>query len=122
MAAGMGTRFGQMTEDIPKGFIPFKGEPMIVRSIKTLIDCGIDRIVIGTGYKKEKYEELAAHYPQIECVFSPRYAETNSMTAADCTHSRCSAATMQTTCGPTWGRRPISFTGRRTEGSRSPTA
>lgn len=79
MAAGMGTRFGQMTEDIPKGFIPFKGEPMVVRSIKTLIDCGIDRIVIGTGYKKEKYEELAAHYPQIECVFSPRYAETNSM-------------------------------------------
>ena len=75
----MGTRFGQMTENIPKGFIPFKGEPMIVRSIKTLIDCGIDRIVIGTGYKKEKYEALAKEFPQIECVFSPRYAETNSM-------------------------------------------
>ena len=52
---------------------------MVVRSIRTLIDCGIDRIVIGTGYKKEKYESLAREYPQIECVFSPRYAETNSM-------------------------------------------
>ena len=79
MAAGLGTRFGQMTEKMPKGFVPFKGEPMVVHSIKTLIDCGIDRIIIGTGYKKEAYEALATDFPQIECVFSPRYAETNSM-------------------------------------------
>lgn len=79
MAAGMGTRFGQMTEKMPKGFIPYNGIPMVVRSIRTLIDCGIDRIIIGTGYKKEEYESLAKDYPQIECVFSPRYAETNSM-------------------------------------------
>ena len=75
----MGTRFGQMTEKIPKGFIPYNGIPMVVRSIRTLIDCGIDRIIIGTGYKKEEYESLAKDYHQIECVFSPRYAETNSM-------------------------------------------
>lgn len=79
MAAGLGTRFGQMTEKIPKGFVPFIGEPMVVHSIKTLLDCGIQRIIIGTGYKKEAYEELKRDYPQIECVFSPRYAETNSM-------------------------------------------
>ena len=79
MAAGLGTRFGQMTEKMPKGFVPFKGEPMVVNSIKTLIDCGINRIIIGTGYKKEAYEALKSTYPQIECVFSPRYAETNSM-------------------------------------------
>jgi 2-aminoethylphosphonate-pyruvate transaminase len=79
MAAGLGTRFGQMTEKMPKGFVPFNGEPMVLHSIKTLIECGINRIVIGTGYKKESYEELKKIYPQIECVFSPRYAETNSM-------------------------------------------
>lgn len=79
MAAGLGTRFGQMTEKMPKGFIPFKGEPMVVHSIKALIDCGIERIIIGTGYKKETYETLKETYPQIECVFSPRYADTNSM-------------------------------------------
>ena len=49
MAAGMGTRFGQMTEKIPKGFIPYNGIPMVVRSIRTLIDCGIDRIIILYG-------------------------------------------------------------------------
>ena len=79
MAAGMGTRFGNMTENIPKGFIPFKGKPMVVRSIETLIACGIERIIIGTGYKREAYEALCEQYPQIECVYSPRYAETNSM-------------------------------------------
>lgn len=79
MAAGMGTRFGSMTEERPKGFIEAGGQPMVVRSIETLISCGIERIIIGTGYLREAYEELAKRYPQIVCCFSPRYAETNSM-------------------------------------------
>lgn len=79
MAAGLGSRFGKYTELIPKGFIECGGVSMIERSIKTLIDCGIERIIIGTGYHKEKFEVLSERYPQIECVFSPRYAETNSM-------------------------------------------
>jgi choline kinase len=79
MAAGLGTRFGEQTELKPKGFIPFKGIPMVERSIQTLIDCGIKRIIIGTGYHKEYYEALAGKYSGIECVFSPRFAETNSM-------------------------------------------
>ena len=79
MAAGLGTRFGKMTETVPKGFVECGGMSMVERSIQTLIDCGIERIIIGTGYLKEKYEALKEIYPQIECVFSPRYAETNSM-------------------------------------------
>lgn len=79
MAAGLGSRFGKMTETMPKGFIEVGGQSMVIRSIETLISCGIKRIIIGTGYKKEAYEALKAKYPQIECVFSPRFAETNSM-------------------------------------------
>ena len=79
MAAGMGPRFGQYTEKIPKGFVACGGISMVERSIQTLIACGIERIIIGTGYHKERYEALREQYPQIECVFSPRYAETNSM-------------------------------------------
>ena len=75
----MGTRFGDQTKLIPKGFIPYKGKPMVVRSIETLIACGIERIIIGTGYHRECYEALCEQYPQIECCFSPRFAETNSM-------------------------------------------
>lgn len=79
MAAGLGSRFGRMVETMPKGFIEVCGRPMIVRSVETLLDCGMERIIIGTGYRKEAYEALRNRYPQIECVFSPRYAETNSM-------------------------------------------
>ena len=79
MAAGLGSRFGKMTETMPKGFIEVGGQSMVIRSIETLIACGINRIIIGTGYKKEAYESLKSRYPMIECVYSPRYAETNSM-------------------------------------------
>lgn len=79
MAAGLGSRFGKMTETMPKGFIEVGGVSMVIRSIETLLSCGIKRIIIGTGYKKEAYEALKEKYPQIECIFSPRYAETNSM-------------------------------------------
>ena len=79
MAAGCGTRFGKYTELIPKGFVEFKNKAMVVRSIDILINCGIERIVIGTGWQKESYEALKEKYPQIECVYNPCYAETNSM-------------------------------------------
>lgn len=79
MAAGLGTRFGSYTELMPKGFIEVGDQPMVIRSIETLIACGIERIIIGTGYKKEAYEALKVKYPMIETCFSPRYAETNSM-------------------------------------------
>lgn len=79
MAAGLGSRFGKYTESIPKGFIEVGGKAMVVRSVETLLSCGFKRIIIGTGYKKDSYEELAKQYPQIECVYSPQYADTNSM-------------------------------------------
>ena len=52
MAAGMGTRFGERTELMPKGFIPFKGKAMVVRSIETLIACGIERIIMEPAILK----------------------------------------------------------------------
>ena len=80
MAAGLGTRFGTLTERKPKGFIPYKGKAMVIRAIETMMGCGIERIIIGTGYHKEYYEELETRFPSIiQCVFNPRFAETNSM-------------------------------------------
>lgn len=79
MAAGLGSRFGCYTELIPKGFVEIGGKPMVIRSIEILLACGIERIVIGTGYKQEAFESLKNEYPQIETCFSPKYAETNSM-------------------------------------------
>lgn len=80
MAAGMGTRFGEQTELKPKGFIPFKGKAMVIRAIDTMFDAGIEKVIIGTGYHKEWYEALEKEYfGKVQCVFSPRFADTNSM-------------------------------------------
>ena len=84
MAAGMGTRFGHKTDDMPKGFIEVGGVPMIERSIQTLIDCGITRIIIGVGYHQEAYRNLQKRFPQITCVENPIYADTNSMYTLFC--------------------------------------
>lgn len=88
MAAGKGTRFGSRTTARPKGFIKFKGRSMIERSIENLLSVGIKRIVIGTGYHREWYEYLSRRYPQITTVFSPLYADSNSMeTLYRCRHA-----------------------------------
>lgn len=79
LAAGLGTRFGKKTELMPKGFIEVSGISMIERSVKNLIDCGIERIIIGTGYKKEMYEDLTCRFSEIQCVYSEQFATTNSM-------------------------------------------
>lgn len=79
MAAGMGIRFGRYTECVPKGFVDVGGRTMIHRSLEALLDCGIERIIIGTGYHCECFEALRKDYPQIETCFSPHYAGTNSM-------------------------------------------
>ena len=81
MAAGMGTRFGHYTDLVPKGFVSIGDKPMILRSIEVLLSCGITRIVIGTGYRCEVYEELKKDYPLIETCFSP-------LSAAACIFSR----------------------------------
>lgn len=88
MAAGKGTRFGLRTHAMPKGFIKFKGKAMIERSIENLLSVGIKRIIIGTGYYREWYEKLCIKYPQIITVFSPEFAESNSMeTLYVCRHA-----------------------------------
>ena len=51
MAAGLGTRFGKMTETVPKGFVECGGISMVERSIQTLIACGIERIIIGRSMR-----------------------------------------------------------------------
>jgi 2-aminoethylphosphonate-pyruvate transaminase len=79
MAAGVGSRFGAYTETMPKGFVHVGGTPMVVKSIERLINAGIEKIIIGTGYKSYFYEELVKTFPQIVCCKSEVYAETNSM-------------------------------------------
>jgi 2-aminoethylphosphonate-pyruvate transaminase len=80
LAAGMGTRLGNLGEGRPKGFLQVGGSTLIERSLHQLRAAGIRRVYIGTGYRADHYADLAAERPWITCVYSARYAETGSMT------------------------------------------
>ncbi len=79
LAAGRGTRLQGTLSDLPKGFLPLGGVPIVERSIRKLLDHGITRILIGTGHLNAAYEKLAATYGAIVCVRNEAYATTGSM-------------------------------------------
>ncbi|MBQ3837650.1 MAG: NTP transferase domain-containing protein, partial [Treponema sp.] len=67
-AGGLGSRFGDRTKEMPKGFIPIDGVPMVERSVQKLIASGVEEIIIGTGHCSEAYDELAKKYSVIKTV------------------------------------------------------
>lgn len=79
VAGGLGSRFGDRTKLMPKGFIEIDGIPMVERSVKKLIEAGIEEIIIGTGHCSEYYDELAKKYHVIKTVRNDNYANTSSM-------------------------------------------
>lgn len=79
VAGGLGSRFGDRTKLMPKGFIEIDGIPMVESSVKKLIEAGIEEIIIGTGHCSEYYDELAKKYHVIKTVRNDNYANTSSM-------------------------------------------
>ena len=79
LGAGLGSRLKEITKHKPKGFIELEGISLIERSIFNLKYCGIENIIIGTGYKKEFYEALAKDDRCIETVANPNFESTGSM-------------------------------------------
>lgn len=79
LAAGLGSRLGDLKEEKPKAFVSIGGETLIHRSLRLLIKRGINRIIIGTGYQSEFFDNLKAEFHQIETRGNDQYAETGSM-------------------------------------------
>jgi glucose-1-phosphate thymidylyltransferase len=57
LAAGEGTRLRPKTEEIPKPLVEVAGKPILTRALETLLDLGIDKVVIVIGYKGDQIEE-----------------------------------------------------------------
>ena len=53
IAGGRGKRFEERTEDLPKPLIPVNDKPILERIIEWLPESGVEKVVIGTAYKKE---------------------------------------------------------------------
>ena len=85
LAAGMGTRIPQYTQEMPKCMIKINGKPLLSHTVEALRDAGIARIVIGLGYKGQVIRDfLAEHFPpgngiSFEYVENPVYAQTNNI-------------------------------------------
>lgn len=79
MAGGLGSRFGNKTKCMPKGFIEIENVPMVERSIIKLIQSGVEEIIIGTGHCNEYYDNLSKKYPIIKTVKNENYQNTSSM-------------------------------------------
>ena len=79
MAGGLGSRFGNRTAEMPKGFIEIDGMAMVERSVQKLIAAGIEEIIIGTGHCAEFYDDLAKKYHIVKTVRNDNYENTSSM-------------------------------------------
>jgi choline kinase len=79
LAAGLGSRFGDITKYVPKGMIKVGKQPMIQTSIETILEVGYDEIIIVTGHCSSVYEEFCKKWNNVKIVKNPFYATTGSL-------------------------------------------
>lgn len=85
MAAGKGSRLGEITKTIPKGMIKLFGKTLIERQIEIYRDNGIDDITIVTGYKGE-----TINFPGINYIKNQDYDSTNINESLFCAREKLS--------------------------------
>jgi len=57
LAAGKGTRMGDLTEALPKPMLPVQGRPVLEFIVEGLAANGVTEILLIVGYRKEVIEE-----------------------------------------------------------------
>lgn len=77
MAAGTSSRFAPLSYEKHKALIDIRGEILIERQIKQLLEAGIPEIIIITGYKAEQFYYLQDKYG-IKLVHNPDYLIRNN--------------------------------------------
>ena len=86
MAAGMSSRFAPLSYEKPKGLLVVKGEVLIERQIKQLLEAGVTDIFVVVGYMKEKFFYLAEKYGVKIVVNEDYYRYNNTSTLMPVVH------------------------------------
>ena len=81
MAAGKGRRMGVLTQGTPKPMLKVRGERMICRMIRFLLDNGIEEIYIVVGWQKERFQEVLNEFPQVRLIENPYYDTCNNISS-----------------------------------------
>ncbi len=82
LAAGFGNRMRPLTNTVHKTLLSINGEAIIDRIVSGLLENGITRAVVVTGYRVDDLvSHLEASFPDVEFEFvhNPRYQETNNI-------------------------------------------
>ncbi len=77
MAAGKGSRMGELTVGEPKSFAEIKGIKLIEYNLRLLKHYGIEEIIIVTGYCCEAFEKLTKDMKHVRLIYNPFYEMTN---------------------------------------------
>ena len=81
LAAGCATRLRPHSDDTPKTLLPVGGVPILRRTITSLLRCGIDQFVIGTGYLEHMVREaVESWFPGLDVtyVYNQDFRTTNN--------------------------------------------
>ena len=79
LAAGLGSRFKDITKKEHKSLLKIGGKPNLERTIEYLTDAKVEKIIIVVGYLKEKFDYLKEKYGDIiEFVYNDKYREYNN--------------------------------------------
>lgn len=82
LAAGMGTRLGKYTKDLPKCMLNFLEKPLLERQIETLRISGIDDITVVKGYQGEVIKA------NVEFRENSLYSSTNMAESLSCARDK----------------------------------
>ena len=77
LAAGMSTRFVPFSIEKPKGLTVVKGEVLIERQIRQLLEAGVEEIVLVLGHMMEKFLYLREKY-NVKIVVNNEYRYKNT--------------------------------------------
>lgn len=71
LAGGFGTRLSHVVSDVPKPMAPVYGKPFLTYLIDRLVEAGVSRVILATGYKHECIETyFGTQYRGVEIVYS----------------------------------------------------
>lgn len=86
LVAGVGSRLRPITDTRPKALAPIGDETILGRAVRLLLDFGISRLILATGYREEAVREaLGGLSAEVVYCPNPRYDSTqNSVSLALC--------------------------------------
>jgi len=82
LAAGLGSRLGGRTTDLPKALVPVNGRPILEYQFRALSTCGIRKVGVVVGHASQAIRDFVRSWRSegihIDLVENPEYATSNS--------------------------------------------